>query len=49
MRRERDFPKHKRVLERMWNVLLMCFNPDEVSLETQRAAAPFGPIVSATF
>ena len=34
VRRERDLPKCKSVLERMWNVLLVCFNPDEVSFET---------------
>ena len=33
MRRERDLPKCKRVLERIWNVLLVCFNPDEVTFE----------------
>ena len=26
--------KRKRVLERMWNVLLVCFNPGGVSFET---------------
>ena len=27
-------PKCKRVLERMWNVLLVCFNPGGVSFKT---------------
>ena len=34
MRRERDLPKCKRVLERMWNVLLVCFNPGGLLFET---------------
>ena len=34
VRRERDFPKCKKVLERMWNVLLVCFNPDGASFDT---------------
>ena len=34
VRRERDLPKCKRVLERMWNVLLVCFNPDGASFGT---------------
>ena len=36
VRRERDLPKCKRVLERMWKVLLVCFNPDGVLFETLR-------------
>ena len=33
-RRDRGFPKCKRVLGRMWSVLSMCFSLDRVSFET---------------